>query len=453
MELTQRLIQIPLVESHHDLLSHLAEACANELLPNEYVVRFVVSGTTDTHYQCELGTLSGVPLELIPPHNIFDFNPRPFETAETFNVVMLIPTGVGADVGGHAGDGNPAARLLAASCDTLITHPNVVNASDINEMLDNTLYVEGSLITRLMMGTIGLRKVRANRVGLIMDADPSFELETVPVNAASAARSTLGVDIPWVIKMDPPIKTNAENTPSGLAAGHIEGMDRLITLVEKYRGQMDALAIASVIKMPKDAHKAYLAARGDLVNPWGGVEAMLTHTIASFFDIPTAHAPLMESMEMVNEITEVTDPRMAAEEISSAFLHCVFKGLQRAPRIEPNPQHWGAPDVFSHRDISCLVIPEGCLGLPVLAAMEQGIPVIAVNDKGVRATNDLSTLPFAPNQLIRVQNYLEAAGVLTALKSGLSLESIQRPLLDTRVIREHVGAASRHRANNATSKP
>ncbi|MFC2002561.1 DUF3326 domain-containing protein [Chloroflexota bacterium] len=31
-------------------------------------------------------------------------------------------------------------------------------------------------------------------------------------------------------------------------------------------------------------------------------------------------------------------------------------------------------------DISCLVIPDGCVGLPTLAALEQGIPVIAVRE-------------------------------------------------------------------------
>ena len=50
--------------------------------------------------------------------------------------VLVIPTGLGARIGGNAGDGNPVAKLMAACCDTLITHPNVVNASDINEMTD-----------------------------------------------------------------------------------------------------------------------------------------------------------------------------------------------------------------------------------------------------------------------------------------------------------------------------
>jgi hypothetical protein len=66
------------------------------------------------------------------------------------NVVMIIPTGIGCEIGGHCGDGNAAARLLGACCDTLILHPNVVNASDLNEMPPNSLYVEGSQLDRFL---------------------------------------------------------------------------------------------------------------------------------------------------------------------------------------------------------------------------------------------------------------------------------------------------------------
>lgn len=56
--------------------------------------------------------------------------------------VFIVPTGIGCEIGGHAGDATPAARLTAACCDKLIVHPNVVNASDINEMTENMIYVE-----------------------------------------------------------------------------------------------------------------------------------------------------------------------------------------------------------------------------------------------------------------------------------------------------------------------
>ena len=83
-----------------------------------------------------------------------------------------MPTGIGAELGGHAGDAGPVARLLAEVSDTLILHPNVVNASDINEMPANALYVEGSVITRLLLGTAGLLPVRSNRVLVVIDAHP-----------------------------------------------------------------------------------------------------------------------------------------------------------------------------------------------------------------------------------------------------------------------------------------
>ena len=75
------------------------------------------------------------------------------------NVVLIIPTGVGAEIGGHAGDGNPVAKLLAAVCDKLILHPNVVNASDINEMPENCLYVEGSMLDRFLREEICLKEL------------------------------------------------------------------------------------------------------------------------------------------------------------------------------------------------------------------------------------------------------------------------------------------------------
>jgi len=40
------------------------------------------------------------------------------------------------------------------------------------------------------------------------------------------------------------------------------------------------------------------------------------------------------------------------------------------------------------------VIPDGCVGLPTLAALEQGIPVIAVKENKNRMKNDLTKLPF-----------------------------------------------------------
>ncbi|KKK55860.1 hypothetical protein LCGC14_3070320 [marine sediment metagenome] len=64
--------------------------------------------------------------------------------------IFIIPTGIGCEIGGHSGDANPSAKLVASVCDKLIIHPNVVNAADINEMTDNMLYVEGSILDRFL---------------------------------------------------------------------------------------------------------------------------------------------------------------------------------------------------------------------------------------------------------------------------------------------------------------
>ncbi|MCZ6701780.1 MAG: DUF3326 domain-containing protein, partial [Ignavibacteria bacterium] len=148
MILREKEVIIPKIENNHNLLEYVSNKVVKELCPNETLNRFVISITDDNGYFCELGTLvDDNEYPITQNKTIFNFNKRNFENTEQFNAVLLIPTGIGAEIGGHCGDGNAVARLIASACDNLITHPNVVNASDINEMTENTLYVEGSIIT------------------------------------------------------------------------------------------------------------------------------------------------------------------------------------------------------------------------------------------------------------------------------------------------------------------
>ena len=91
------------------------------------------------------------------------------------------------------------------------------------------------------------------------------------------------------------------------------------------------------------------------------------------------------------------------------------------------------PEVFSVEDVSCLVIPDGCLGIPTIAALKQGIIVIAVRENANLMKNDLFRLPWRRGQFFIVDNYLEAAGLMAALKAGVTPESVQRPLSWTSV--------------------
>jgi len=217
-------------------------------------------------------------------------------------------------------------------------------------------------------------------------------------------------------------------TDSARAAGQVEGFEHLFDLLDKHREEYDAVAIASIISTPFHYYGDYFWSDGSMVNPWGGVESMLTHAISSLYDVPTAHAPMLESQDILDIDTGVVDPRMAAEVISVSFLQCVLKGLQRSPKIVTGEGAMRESGVFTARDVSCLVIPDQCLGLPTIAALEQGIPVIAVRENTNLMKNDLTALPWAQGQLHIVENYWEAAGVLSALKVGIDPMAARRPL-------------------------
>lgn len=442
MLLYEKEIVIPRIKNHDELLEYISGKVLEELAPNEMPVRFVITRTDNEGYHCELGILSlQDDFPITPKRSVFDFVSRNYDNVEQFNAVLLIPTGIGAEIGGHSGDGGPVARLLAATCDTLITHPNVVNAADINEIPENALYVEGSVISRLLMGTVGLQKVRSNRVMLVMDRHDDDEFfNEATINSASAARATFGLDCPLVVKMNNKVLMRSLYSSSGRAVGRIEYLEHLCEILKKHRSQYDAIALSSLIEVPDYIHEDYFREdMEDIINPWGGVEAMLTHAISILFDIPSAHSPMMTSREVLEMDVGVVDPRKSADAISTTYLHCILKGLHKSPRIINNPVVNGHPGLLTVADISCLVIPDGCVGLPTLAALEQGIPVIAVKENKNRMQNKLEELPFAPGKLFVVDNYLEAVGVMNALKAGVALESVRRPLADTTVYETEMG--------------
>jgi hypothetical protein len=435
MILLEKEIHIPPAKNNVTLLEHFQKEVEGVLGIDEVPIRFAVVESNADGFKCEISVIKDADEEKIKT-SIFDFVPKDSSNTDNFNAIMLVPTGIGAEIGGHAVDATPAARLLAGICDRLIIHPNVVNASDINEMPENSLYVEGSVIARLLMGTVGLQEVQANRVLFVIDEHEDEKLSDVSINAASAARATLGMNVPEVVKMKNPIKLLAGYTSSGNAVGEVEGLERLIAVIRKHKSKVDAVALATKIDVDRKLATKYFYSKGEMVNPWGGVEAMLTHSISSIFNLPSAHAPMAANIEDVSEVFGIVDARMSAEAISTAFVHCVFKGLHKSPRIITDRKSFTRSSVMTAEDISCLIIPDGCIGIPTLAAIEQGIPVIAVTENKNRMKNDLSKYPFTQDKLYIVSSYLEAAGVMLALKNGVSVSSVKRPLANTNVMQE-----------------
>lgn len=330
------------------------------------------------------------------------------------NSVFIIPTGVGADIGGHAGDANPAARLIGSVCDTIILHPNVVNACDINEMPSNALYVDGHGLDEFLAGDIGLESVRSNKVLVAINQSPEPKRHAAVINAISACRVTLGVDAEVAILKEPLIlKTSF--TAEGLATGTVEGTDAAIAQLAARN--FDALALITEIKTSREIATYYINYGG--VNPWGVVESLACQPLSKAFRRPVAHAPI-DSGHFDN-IDVICDPRMSAELVSVAYLFCVVKGLQKAPRWTTDK----AKGLWI-KDIDLLVSPDMQYGLPHKLCQIHDIPILVVEE-------NKTVLPPANGPCIRVKNYWEAAGWIASQNAGIDPASVRRPLKPTKI--------------------
>ncbi len=327
--------------------------------------------------------------------------------------ILIVPTGIGAEIGGHAGDGNPVCKLLASCCDTLITHPNVVNASDINEMPENVLYVEGSILDKFLMGNINLEPVRTYNKILLVCNKP---ITNQTINAVNAARHTIGADIE-ILGLDVPLIMEATVNPEGCATGNITGIKSLKKQIEPI--SFDALAIHTPIKVNRDIALKYYKEGG--LNPWGGVEAKASKLIADLINKPVAHAPLEsvkpEDKELYFIFEQTVKPRIAAEAISNCYLHCVLKGLHKSPKTIRSGIP-GNQNLITIRDIDFIVSPYGCWGSPHVSCQGGRIPVIMVKE-------NKTYLNYRPQGVVELDNYWEAAGYITSLKAGICPQSVR----------------------------
>ena len=344
---------------------------------------------------------------------------------EKFAVVQIVPTGVRCEIGGFAGDACPATNLLAAAADVVITHPNAVNASDINEMASNVLYVEGKSLDDFLLGHLGLVPTRSNRIGTFVDPTGKAYLDEV-VHTLNAARAVAGIDCANYTVGASEIGARTVWSQTGCAVGTVLNP---IAILESVQQLLDngahAIGGVSVIHGVTAAEFSQHLS-GQIPNPSGGVEAIITHLISKVFRVPTAHAPLPYYADVKERGTH--NPRASAEFISTPHYLCVLKGLAKAPRLVPVERlDHVAAHLVTLNAVGAVVMPASCLGgIPALAAEYSDIPLIAVeeNQTLLSVTNDEMQM----RNVIHVKSYLEAAGVILALKQGLSLESLRRPI-------------------------
>ncbi len=392
-------------------------------------LRWNVCQATDEYVTVEATTYDG---ELAPLEEYASLQNYPGKRA----VVNVIPTGIGCELGGYAGDAAPITNLLAATTDYLITNPNAVNASNFISIDRNVVYTEGASIDLFCEGIVNLYLPYMNRVGLIIEHSSEENLDVV-FNIMNTVRAIYGINISDYVVTDRLIGSRCVRNESGAFVGTLDNPHVLFDACEKLiaRG-VNAIAVTTNVQdLPTSAYAEHFAGR--CPNPVGGVEAVISHLITRRYHVPAAHAPFI-NIKRLNLEHKIVDARGAGEMASTSGLACILIGLQRAPQIKAHSGSQTA-DIVNVNNLTAVVTPASCLGgIPMLYAHKYHIPIIAVRQN--QTILDVTREKLALDNVIEVENYAEAAGVLMALHKGINLESIQRPLKTLRY--------TTHTANN-----
>lgn len=281
---------------------------------------------------------------------------------------FIIPTGIGASIGGFAGDAGRYARKIAKKC-KLIVNPNVVNAACFSSITDNMLYVEGYSLDRFFKGEIGLKESENNKIGVVFDKAIPQDVLNIHINTINAVKTVYDINVYKYAITKENVGVNFYIDNSGISTGSVKNLETIkSSAIELINSGCNAIAI--VCLFPEEQGDDY--ANGIGVDPVGGVEAIISHYISKELEIPCAHAPAFLNTEIP---TEIVDARCSAEYITPTFLPCILIGLSNAPLIT-------APDIgINVNNLDFLVMPYNSLGgIPVLEMNKLGKTIYAIQE-------------------------------------------------------------------------
>ena len=281
--------------------------------------------------------------------------------------VFIIPTGIGASIGGFAGDASYWARRFAQKA-RLIVNPNVVNAACFSGITENMLYVEGYSLDEFFKGKLNLIPSNNNKIGVIFDKSIPQNVLNVHINTINAVKTVYSVHIAGIEITKENVGVEFFIDHSGISTGNVKNLSTIKDAGEKLIAD-GAEALAIVCRFPEEQGEDY--ANGLGVDPVGGVEAIISHYISKELEIPCAHAPAFDDITIS---TKIVDKRCAAEYITPTFLPCILLGLNQAPKFSNT-------EGINITDIDFLVVPYNATGcVPVLEAAKRGIKTFAVKE-------------------------------------------------------------------------
>lgn len=326
---------------------------------------------------------------------------------------FIVPTGIGASIGGYAGDASTWARRFAKES-KIIVNPNVVNAGCFSGITENMLYVEGYMIDEFFKGNINLEPSSNNKIGVILDKGIPQEVINIHINTINAVKTVYDIDIIYEITKEN-VDVEFFIDESGVSTGKVKRIELLKETGENLL-KAGAKAIAVVCKF-KDDNLNEDYENGVGVDPIGGVEAIISHYLSEELKVPVAHSPAFEDFSIS---TNIVDAKASAEYITPTFLPCILLGLHNAPRIldakmqrckdtkqkEDLQNYASMPLCLYASDLDFLVMPYNSLGsIPVFEAIKRGIKVFAVKENStvLKITKDKLGL----DEVIEVDTYLK----------------------------------------------
>ena len=283
---------------------------------------------------------------------------------------FIVPTGIGASIGGYAGDAGAYARKFAKHTN-LIVNPNVVNAGGFSAITDNMLYTEGYSLDSFFKGEINLLPSANNKIGIIYDKAIPQEILNVHINTHNAVKVVYGADIEAYEITEDEVGVEFFVDKSGISTGNVKNIKTLGKSCEKLLQKgCDAIAIVCLFEEAETDNPDY--ASGEGVDPVGGVEAIISHYISKYYKVPCAHSPAFRTCEIE---TDIVNPKSASEYITPTFLPCILLGLAQAPKLVCDGRG------INVKDLDFLVMPHNSLGsTPVLEAIKHNIPIYAVKE-------------------------------------------------------------------------
>lgn len=312
---------------------------------------------------------------------------------------FIVPTGIGASIGGYAGDASCYAREFAKHTQ-LIVNPNVVNAACFSGITDNMLYTEGYTLDSFFKNEINLIPSMNNKIGIIYDKAIPQDVLNVHINTQNAVKTIYGTNITAYEITDEEVGVEFFIAEGGVSTGDVKNIETVGRACKKLLDKgCEAIALVCLFDDSDEDNENY--ADGVGVDPVGGVEAILSHYVSKHFKVPCAHAPAFVDYSIKPDLV---NPKASAEYITPTFLPCILLGLANAPKISMNKTVG-----LNITDLDFLAMPYNALGsIPVFEALKHNIPVYAIKE-------NQTELDITKNNILKQSNIIEIGTYKEAL--------------------------------------